>query len=66
MKLLNVSNLLEVVPLVKFLCKVVANKLKVLVENGDIEGARKIFNIKNDYTPDEEKKLDKEIKWILE
>ena len=56
------ANYLDIKGLLDVTCKTVANMIKGKTP----EEIRKTFNIKNDFTPDEEEKVRKENEWVEE
>ena len=59
--LIMAANFLHVNPLLNVTCKTVANMIK----GKSAEEIRTTFNIKNDFTKEEEEKIEKENEWIL-
>ncbi|XP_057544452.1 SKP1-like protein 14 [Amaranthus tricolor] len=59
---INAADYLYVQPLMDLTCKTVAHRIKDL----SVEKIREIFNIKNDFTPEEEAKLRKENQWAFD
>ena len=57
-----VANYLDIKGLLDVTCKTVANMIKGKTP----EDIRKIFNIKNDFTPSEEEQVRKENEWCEE
>lgn len=53
------ANYLDIKPLLEVGCKTVANMIK----GKSVEEIRKIFNITNDFTPEEEAQIKKENEW---
>jgi len=60
--LILAANYLDIKPLLDLTCKTVANMIKGKTP----EEIRKTFNIKNDFTPEEEEKVMKENEWCEE
>ncbi|CAJ2659171.1 SKP1-like protein 14-like [Trifolium pratense] len=60
--LLLAANYLNISGLQECLCKAIAKR----IENKSPEYVRKVFNIENDHSPEEEAKLRKEYKWAFE
>ncbi|PVU89507.1 hypothetical protein BB561_005308 [Smittium simulii] len=58
-ELLLASNYLNIKPLLELGCKTVANMMK----GKSAEEIRKLFNIHNDFTPEEEEQIRKENEW---
>ncbi|PVU86437.1 hypothetical protein BB560_006713 [Smittium megazygosporum] len=58
-ELLNASNYLDIAPLLDLGCKTVANMIK----GKSAEEIRKLFNIHNDFTPEEEEQIRRENEW---
>ena len=56
------ANYLDIKPLLDLTCKTVANMIKGKTP----EEIRKTFNIKNDFTPEEEEQVRKENAWCEE
>lgn len=56
------ANYLDIKPLLDSGCKTVANMIK----GKSVEELRQLFNIKNDFTPEEEEKVRKENEWCEE
>jgi len=61
-ELILASNYLDIKPLLDLGCKTVANMIKGKTP----EEIRKTFNIKNDFTPEEETAVRKDNEWITE
>jgi S-phase kinase-associated protein 1 len=61
-ELILAANYLNIQPLLDLTCKTVANMIK----GKSPEEIRKTFNIKNDFTPEEEEKVRKENEWCEE
>lgn len=61
-ELILASNYLDIKPLLDLTCKTVANMIKGKTP----EEIRKTFNIKNDFTPEEEERVRKENEWCEE
>jgi S-phase kinase-associated protein 1 len=57
--LILAANYLDIKPLLQLTCKTVANMIK----GKKVEEIRKIFNIENDFTPEEEEQMRKENQW---
>ena len=58
-ELILAANYLDIKPMLDLTCKAVANMIK----GKSPEEIRKTFNIKNDFTPEEEEKIRKENEW---
>jgi S-phase kinase-associated protein 1 len=58
-ELIWAANYLDIKPMLDLTCKAVANMIK----GKSPEEIRKTFNIKNDFTPEEEEKIRKENEW---
>lgn len=56
-------NFLDYKPLLDACCKTIAEKIKTI---GNPEDIRKHFNIKNDFTPEEEEQMIRENEWVNE
>ncbi|PNH12546.1 SCF ubiquitin ligase complex protein SKP1a [Tetrabaena socialis] len=56
------ANYMNIKGLLDLTCKTVANMIK----GKDVEEIRKIFNIKNDFTPEEEEEVRRENQWAFE
>eukprot|EP01104_Vermistella_antarctica_P003021 TRINITY_DN13196_c0_g1_i1.p1 TRINITY_DN13196_c0_g1~~TRINITY_DN13196_c0_g1_i1.p1 ORF type:complete len:179 (-),score=65.05 TRINITY_DN13196_c0_g1_i1:317-799(-) len=61
-ELIMAANYLDIKPLLDLTCKTVANMIK----GKSPEEIRKTFNIKNDFTPEEEEQVRKENAWCEE
>lgn len=61
-ELILAANYLDIKPLLDLTCKTVAEMIK----GKSPEEIRKTFNIKNDFTPEEEEKVRKENEWCEE
>lgn len=76
--LILAANYLDIRPLLDLTCKTVADMIKgtkeayllvqsvtnFLILGKTMDEIRKTFNIKNDFTPEEEEHLKKEIEWV--
>ncbi|GAU43528.1 hypothetical protein TSUD_98480 [Trifolium subterraneum] len=62
MELLLAANYLELSSLLQCLCQAIADRIK----NKSPEFVRKVFNVENDYSPEEEAELRKEVAWAFE
>ncbi|KAK7270000.1 hypothetical protein RIF29_22853 [Crotalaria pallida] len=60
--LIMAANYLDIKSLLDLICQTVADMIK----GKSPEEIRKIFNIKNDFTPEEEEEIKKENKWAFE
>ncbi|KAJ2160479.1 hypothetical protein GGF46_002241 [Coemansia sp. RSA 552] len=58
-EILLASNYMDIKPLLDLGCKTVAN----MIRGKSAEDIRKMFNIKNDFTPEEEAQIKKENEW---
>lgn len=56
------ANYLHIPGLMNLLCQTIADKIK----NKSVNAVRKIFNITNDYTPEEEGEVRREYEWAHE
>ena len=56
------ANYLDIKGLLDLICKTVADMMK----GKSVEEIRKMFNIKNDFTPEEEEEVRKENQWAFE
>jgi S-phase kinase-associated protein 1 len=56
------ANYLDIKPLLDLTCKTVANMIKLKTP----DELRKLFNIKSDFTPEQEEQLMKENEWVEE
>jgi S-phase kinase-associated protein 1 len=61
-ELILAANYLDIKPLLDLTCKTVAN----LIKGKTVEEIRKTFNIRNDFTPEEEDLVRKENDWCTE
>jgi len=61
-ELVLAANYLNIKPLLDLTCKTIANMLR----GKSPEEIRKLFNIKNDFTPEEEERIRRENEWIEE
>ncbi|CAL5363451.1 unnamed protein product [Camellia sinensis] len=61
-KLVSAANYLDVKGLLELICQRIADQIKDLMP----EEVRKIFNIKNDFTPEEETTVQNEHEWAFE
>mmetsp|Transcript_20082 Transcript_20082/g.22349 ORF Transcript_20082/g.22349 Transcript_20082/m.22349 type:complete len:172 (+) Transcript_20082:76-591(+) len=61
-ELILAANYLDIKPLLDLGCKTVVNMMK----GKSVEEIRKVFHIKNDFTPEEEAKVRKENEWCEE
>jgi S-phase kinase-associated protein 1 len=61
-ELILAANYLDIKPLLDLTCKIVANMIKGKTP----EEIRKMFNIKNEFTPEEEERVRKENEWAEE
>ena len=61
-KLILAANFLDIKPLLELGCKTVAN----MIRGKTPDEIRKTFNIKNDFTPEEEEQIRKENEWCLD
>jgi len=61
-ELILAANYLDIKPLLDLTCKIVANMIKGKTS----EEIRKTFNIKNDFTPEEEEQIRRENEWCEE
>ena len=59
-ELILAANYMDIKPLLDLTCKTVANMIKGKTP----EEIRKTFNIKNDFTPEEEEQVRKENEWV--
>lgn len=58
--LINATNFLDIKPLLDVACYTVA----MMIKGKKVEEIRKIFNIKNDFTEEEEKEIRKKNEWL--
>jgi len=61
-ELILTANYLDIKPLLDVTCKTVANMIKGMSP----EQIRQVFNIKNDFTPEEEEQIHRENAWLEE
>ncbi|GMY05434.1 SKP1-like protein 1B [Fagus crenata] len=61
-ELIMAANYLDIKGLLDLICKTVADMMK----GKSVEEIRKMFNIKNDFTPEEEEEVRKENQWAFE
>ncbi len=61
MKLILAANYLEIASLLDLTCKTVAN----MIQGKTVEEIRAGFNVKNDFTPEEEEEIRQENQWML-
>ncbi|KAK4361487.1 hypothetical protein RND71_020439 [Anisodus tanguticus] len=61
-ELVSAANYLHINGLMDLLCQSIADR----INNKSVRAVREIFNISNDYTPDEEEKVRDEHKWAHE
>ncbi|KAL3323709.1 hypothetical protein AABB24_038057 [Solanum stoloniferum] len=61
-RLVIAANYLHISDLMNLLCQTIADRIK----NKSVNAVRKIFDIINDYTPEEEEKVREEHKWAHE
>lgn len=67
------ANYLEIRSLLDAACKIIAKKLEVIecfhkmpLQKNTVEKIREIYQIENDFKPEEEKQIKKENAWIKE
>ena len=59
LKCMQAANFLDIKPMLDLTCKTVAN----MIRGKKVEEIRRTFNIKNDFTPEEEEQVKKENDW---
>ncbi|KAI3855535.1 hypothetical protein MKX03_006573 [Papaver bracteatum] len=60
------ANYLDIKSLLDLTCQKVADMIHEAAKKGGAEEIRKVFNIKNDFTPEEEEEVKKENQWAFE
>ena len=59
MDIIHAANFLDI----KQLVEISGNKFKSIINDNDVNGIRKIFKIKNDFTTEEQLQIDHNFKW---